>query len=986
MPYRLPSRAARAAGVTALLAVVLASAPAAARAPKGTRFSVPDSSLATVVQRPGFEDAWNRLFVTELRLRDADPETADSLLALEYRVARAESTVLGTRIASTALAARERWSDSQRARRISGAVAESLATRARAGGDYAEAERLFLQALADYRNAGALRREAWMFGRLGDVAVLAGDPDHALDYYRWALKARATGDDPRMLGDALHDLGSTALRLGRYPEAAGWLRQAREVRARAGETAELGRTLDALGLAAHALGQPDSARIWLDGALGIAVEGGDSTLVGEVLTNEAVLASDTGEPARARRLAERALAIERTRGDRSAEARLERLVGLQLAREGRPELAAARLGRAVEASEEARDARGAIDALLALAHTWTTLDEPDRARPPLERARALADSVGDAPDGVRARYDLSRLARAGGDLAGADSLAREAFERAGPTGDSTLVHDTARALGELALERGAADEASGWLARAASAGEGLGDDVRGADQAGLGRAALRAGRLDEAAERYGDALAIARRAALGRLEVEALLGLGGVAERRGDPAAALARDREAARRADTLRAAAGAGRGAGEVGEARAAAFETVIHLLQRLEPRFPDSSYAAEAFDWAERARSRTFRDELARDGGPRVEPATLERAQGLLDSGRDALLEYSLGDSGSSLWVVTQNAVESYSLPPRSGLRARATALARGLRDSHGAEAPATRAAARALYRLLVEPAEPALGGVKHLIVVPDGALARFPFEALLTRDVGDVGAPPRGSWLVERWTVSYAPSVTALATRGGPAASGPVLAVADPSFPDRDSSVALPALPATRLELEALEAAAGRRPVTALTGADATRARLLEGGALARAEVVHLATHGEADAPEPGRSGLWLASPDSAGPGFLSAAEVARLHLSAGLVTLSGCETGGGPVEADDGVLELPRAFLVAGARSVLVSLWGVNHRSAALLLRRFYDEALRRGRPLDEALARAERALLRSDATRSPYDWAPFVLVGRSGPIE
>jgi CHAT domain-containing protein len=173
-------------------------------------------------------------------------------------------------------------------------------------------------------------------------------------------------------------------------------------------------------------------------------------------------------------------------------------------------------------------------------------------------------------------------------------------------------------------------------------------------------------------------------------------------------------------------------------------------------------------------------------------------------------------------------------------------------------------------------------------------------------------------------------------------------------------------------------------------ALTGADATRARLLALPELREAGLLHLATHGVANENEPGRSGLWLA-PDAvpagtaAVPGFLAVDDIMGLGLRSELVTLSACETGLGRLERGEGVLGLTRAFLVAGARSVVVSLWRVNDRSTALLMDGFYQGLLRRGLAREEALAEAKRTLLSASETRSPYYWAPFVMVGEGGKL-
>jgi len=82
----------------------------------------------------------------------------------------------------------------------------------------------------------------------------------------------------------------------------------------------------------------------------------------------------------------------------------------------------------------------------------------------------------------------------------------------------------------------------------------------------------------------------------------------------------------------------------------------------------------------------------------------------------------------------------------------------------------------------------------------------------------------------------------------------------------------------------------------------------------------------------------------------------------------------------VAAGEGVLGLPRSFLAAGAGRVLVSLWKVNDRSTAVLMERFYRSLLERSQPAERALADAKRRLMKEPGTRSPFHWAPFVLVG------
>jgi CHAT domain-containing protein/Tfp pilus assembly protein PilF len=688
---------------------------------------------------------------------------------------------------------------------------------------------------------------------------------------------------------------------------------------------------------------------------------------------------------------ERALRLARQIGDRTNEAQIMSNLGDLLREQGHFGEAMSLLDQARTLTLATRDATILHRILINLGRSAIGVGDAAAARPPLERALEIGDSLGDPRVRAMALNNLSVVARLERDPRGAERLATRALTTATAAGDSSLAHDAATTLGELAFDRADFEAADRWFLRAASAGE-VGASQQGGDILNLGSVAALRGRLDEAEAHFRRALEQSERSHTPDLAWRALLGLGDVAERRGADAAALAFDRQAATMIEDLRAAQGSERPSVALLGRRLFAFEALIHLFTRLQPRYPDSAYVAEAFHWSERSRARAFLDLVAASGGDagRIAPLTLPEAQALLPSDKDALLSYSVGDSSTSLWVLTRRAWKHVSLPPRGALRVRIETLRRGLADPVTADARATHAAARALYRALIEPALPMLKGVEHLIVAPDGALALLPFEALLATDADRDGPPPRGAYLVEHYAVSYTPSASALAARAGATRANGIVALGDPAFTSDSGSAAvgtapkLPRLPDTAAEIVALSSLAAGRPIEVLTGRDATRERLLASPGLPVAALIHVATHGVANEVEPERSGLWMAvTPGATGPGFLSVSDILALKLEAGLVTLSACETGLGRLERGEGVMGLTRAFMAAGARSVMVSLWKVNDRSTSLLMERFYRGLLKDGAPGATALARAKRALLEHPETRSPFYWAPFVLVGSAG---
>ncbi len=144
-----------------------------------------------------------------------------------------------------------------------------------------------------------------------------------------------------------------------------------------------------------------------------------------------------------------------------------------------------------------------------------------------------------------------------------------------------------------------------------------------------------------------------------------------------------------------------------------------------------------------------------------------------------------------------------------------------------------------------------------------------------------------------------------------------------------------------------------------------------------------VLHVAAHGVFRPDEPLLSSLQLSD------GRLSALEVFDLELRCSLVTLSACETSLGVQGAGDELMGLSRAFLYAGAPSLLLSLWKVEDRSTAALMEVFY-RGLGAGLGKAAALRQAQLALLHGiagagTAYSAPYFWAPFVLIGDGGPL-
>lgn len=196
--------------------------------------------------------------------------------------------------------------------------------------------------------------------------------------------------------------------------------------------------------------------------------------------------------------------------------------------------------------------------------------------------------------------------------------------------------------------------------------------------------------------------------------------------------------------------------------------------------------------------------------------------------------------------------------------------------------------------------------------------------------------------------------------------------------------EGALRLVPLPHTREEAAELQRAARKagRPGSVALRKAATKTRF-EQAVREGCSILHLATHafynpgasllsGVVFSPEPG---------DSLYGGVLYPAEIDKLNLAAAdLVTLSACQTSLGPIRKSEGQTGLARAFLQAGARNVLSSLWSVNDEATAEYMKEFYKGVFGQNLGYAEAMSRARAATMRAGFA-APYYWAGFRLVGR-----
>jgi len=271
------------------------------------------------------------------------------------------------------------------------------------------------------------------------------------------------------------------------------------------------------------------------------------------------------------------------------------------------------------------------------------------------------------------------------------------------------------------------------------------------------------------------------------------------------------------------------------------------------------------------------------------------------------------------------------------------------RGMRAPEHERLPFLRARLR---KLLVEPLGLANTTTRVLVSSPD-ELAYVPFGLLCDREVVYVPSGTTYRLLVE----------TEAHKRGAQ-----VLALGDPDYGDRQS-----ALPESGKEAKAVGDVVRLGKQATIAGLRATLV------SRPRWRAVHFACHGLIDPERPALSSLAL-SPAPGDEGLLRCIDVFGLAIPADLVVLSACETAKGKVYQAEGVIGFVRAFMMAGAPRVIVSLWKVDDAATRALMEKFYALWKDSKMPAATALKKAQLFVRSQERWKHPYFWAAWQLWG------
>ena len=839
-------------------------------------------------------------------------------------------------------------------------------------GDYAMATDHLDASIAIANEIGDQRLQGGALNNLSLVYDELGDYKKSLEGYEKALELYRKNDIRDGEADILANMGGTHLLLGRYSIALDYYRHAlsidRSLDYKPGISASLGN----IAICHMGLGEFEAALKNFDEALLIAQQAGLHQEEAYWLRGKGNALIHHGRYDLGLDLYRQSLQLHEDSGSRGELVEALNQYGELLLRLGDLAGAEDSFQRAYELAEEIGQHRGVTQALISLGDLHWYRKQFSKAVEFYEQALDRAESVNDEG---RATEALIQLASSNGELGHLEVAKKQASQARSFASESGLRLLEARALmvlGELELTRRRNTEALNQF----TAGTEFALDAHGKKQqavAALQNAILiiesvrsrlkeerfRAGYLEDKYDVYVEL-------------VRLLLEIGKVDEAFSASESLRSRSfQELLDRADTPVSLDAGQRREAAVLRARIRGLQSELEQ-ERQSPAADQRQAAVRTFSaelWAAERDYQELLDDVraatpdskAVTSGARI--YTRSQVQKLLGAGR-ALIEYVVTGDSVLAFVLTEDRIEATSIPvSRRNLRAKVELLRELLLINSSAS---WRKPAESLAELLIIPIEDEgwLQGIDQLYLVPHGELHYLPFAVLVRPNA------EQNRFLVQDYEIAYLPSAAILGQNVTRGAQVSILALA-PESEELEFTIE-EAQNVSELFAEAN---------LVLTGAEATEEAFKR--LAPDYGILHLATHGTFNRFNPLLSAVELEA-GAGDDGHLQVHEILNLELRADLVTLSACETAlasgfFGDVPAGDEFVGLTRAFLLAGAQSILASLWEVNDRSTLEFMVDFYQNLDNKGKA--GSLSQVQRQMSQTRGRyQHPYFWGSFVLIG------
>ncbi|MBD0373109.1 MAG: CHAT domain-containing protein [Pyrinomonadaceae bacterium] len=850
-------------------------------------------------------------------------------------------------------------------------------------GDWSKALDFFDQARTIVRELGDQRKEASLLNNMCVIRSDLGEYRKALGLCEQALSIRRSLNDRQSEATVLNNMGNSYANLGEYQKALDLYMQALMIHKSGNNPQNLGIALSNVGWLYATLGEHQKAIDFYNEALSIFRAAGDQYREANVLGNIAATYADMKDFRKALEINQQVLVLRRAVNNRAGEA----------------------------------------ITLNNIAGCYSNLGDKQKALDYYNQSLAIHRAVGDPRHLSTTLRNIGALYKDMGDIQKALAFFNEGLQMTRATGDRNNEAGILAHIARLERDRGNLTEARKIIEEALAAVESLRINIKSQALRASFFASVRSYqelnidllmRLNK--QRPSEGFDAAALQASERARARSLLELlteAGAEIRQGVEASLLERERalrqsisdKADRQTRLL-----SGKYTPEQAAAAAKEIDALMTEYEQVQAQIRQTSprYAALT----------------------RPTPLSLKEIQTDVLDGETLLLEYSLGEEKSFMWAVTQGSIQSFELPKRAEIESAARhvyELLTARNQTVANETPEQRRtrieqaeaeypkASLALSRMLLGPVAAELKN-RRLVIVGDGLLQYTAFAALPAPDARtDTPATPL---IAEREIVTL-PSASVLAVLRREAAgrkrADKTLAVfADPVFDKDDPRIKLlgkgPGAAAavaanspmdvvkrsasesglqdfvrlrfSRQEADQIVRLAGSAQKLEAVDFEANRA-VVTSPELARYQIVHFATHGLINNQHPELSGVVLSLVDQEGRpqnGFLRLYDIYNLKLGADLVVVSACQTALGKDIKGEGLVGLTRGFMYAGVPRVVASLWQIDDRATAELMRRFYEGMLGKGLRPSAALSAAQASMAKDKRWQSPYYWAAFTLQG------
>ena len=857
-------------------------------------------------------------------------------------------------------------------------------------GEYVKAKEYYERALAISMETGDREGEGTWYGNLGTVFRSLGEYVKAREYYEKALAISMEICDRKGEGTWYGNLGIALGSLGEYVKAKEYYEKALAISIQIGDRENEGTWYGNLGTVFHSLGEYVKAKEYYKKALAISMQIGDRENEGTWYGNLGTVFHSLGEYVKAKEYYEKALAISMEIGDRKGEgtwhgnlANVFHSVAEYVKAKEYYEKA---LATSMEIGDRAREGAWYGN----LGNVFRSLGEYVKAKEYYEKALAISMEIGDQTSQAEWHLCLANVFVKLGEYRHSKLSCDNALAISMKSGHKEAQAECYLTEGHFHESLGDKDKAKACYKKALAIAVEIGNRKREAQSCfDLGKVFQSRGDHDVAEEYLKKALSISE--GIGEAETEfhccCNLTLTKLAQHNYQEAFSfLFRSLE---KSETMR-------GFLQDSDQMKMSFADMhVFPYQQLSELFLYAGNPKAALNVAELGRARALADLMATqysvENCMSADPQSWTVVENVMKKESNSTCLYiSYLDHTVFLWILkTSGVIQFRKLDvDKKTLYTRLAKVAENLDEFFDIMAESFRDLPTdtgdlernltLFYELLVNPVSNLLDE-PEIIIVPDRNLYRVPFPALLNES---------GKYLSQRFRIRVVPSLSTLKLiQDSPAdyhCQTGALVVGDPDvgeviYMGCVNRKFIP-LPGARKEAEMI---ARRLGVWPLLGQDATKKAVLE--KLNSVSLIHIAAHGNAE-----RGEIALAPLDPVPRGcttptrisqeddyLLKMSDIAKVKVRAKLVVLSCNHSGRGQIRAE-GVVGIARAFLGAGARSVLVALWALDDRATTKLMSLFYEHLIQ-GESASKSLHAAMK-WLRDHGFTKVSRWAPFMLIG------